>query len=217
MKGSEKNAAGCAMWYYRYSVALMYCGRLEEALNYADVLFDSTLFSTDKFKLDLCESCGMKNFLKIQDLLDDILNIEEKIIVLNNKLLENELVDEKAQKIAFKIGKLKNELKLTFIKTQNLIYSSYFDNEFNKLNTTQEIEIYRTKLYNYKNYIGITENYNDFNSYYINKMVVLEEKHEAILNNVSLVLVKEGKISRLFNNIKTLLKLNKNLENDENL
>ena len=42
-------------------------------------------------------------------------------------------------------------------------------------------------------------------------------KDEAILNNVSLVLVKEGKISRLFNNIKTLLKLNKNLENDENL
>lgn len=24
------------MWYYRYSVALMYCGRLEEALNYAE-------------------------------------------------------------------------------------------------------------------------------------------------------------------------------------
>ena len=36
MKGSEKNAAGCATWYYRYSVALMYCGRLEEALNYAE-------------------------------------------------------------------------------------------------------------------------------------------------------------------------------------
>ena len=36
MKDSEKNAAGCAAWYYRYSVALMYCGRLEEALNYAE-------------------------------------------------------------------------------------------------------------------------------------------------------------------------------------
>ena len=34
MKDSEKNAAGCATWYYRYSVALMYCGRLEEALEY---------------------------------------------------------------------------------------------------------------------------------------------------------------------------------------
>ena len=36
MKASEKNAAGCAMWYYRYSAALMYCNRLEEALHYAE-------------------------------------------------------------------------------------------------------------------------------------------------------------------------------------
>ena len=36
MKDSLKSAAGCATWYYRYSVALMYCGRLEEALNYAE-------------------------------------------------------------------------------------------------------------------------------------------------------------------------------------
>ncbi|HIU10671.1 MAG TPA: suppressor of fused domain protein [Candidatus Avidehalobacter gallistercoris] len=36
MKDSERNAGGCAMWYYRYSVALMYCGRLEEALAYAE-------------------------------------------------------------------------------------------------------------------------------------------------------------------------------------
>ena len=36
MKDSEKNVTGCATWYYRYSVALMYCGRLEEALEYAE-------------------------------------------------------------------------------------------------------------------------------------------------------------------------------------
>ena len=36
LKDSEKNATGCATWYYRYSVALMYCGRLEEALEYAE-------------------------------------------------------------------------------------------------------------------------------------------------------------------------------------
>ena len=36
MKDSEQNAAGCATWYYRYSVALMYCGRLEEARDYAE-------------------------------------------------------------------------------------------------------------------------------------------------------------------------------------
>ena len=36
MKDSEQNAAGCGTWYYRYSVALMYCGRLEEARDYAE-------------------------------------------------------------------------------------------------------------------------------------------------------------------------------------
>ena len=37
MPASEEaaRAAGCGMWYYRYSCALLYCGRLEEALDYA--------------------------------------------------------------------------------------------------------------------------------------------------------------------------------------
>ena len=48
-------------------------------------------------------------------------------------------------------------------------------------------------------------------------MAILEEKHEAILNNVSLVIVKENKISKLFTNIKALLRLNKKLEKNENV
>lgn len=36
MPDSEKNAGGCGAWYYRYSCALMYCGRLQEALKYAE-------------------------------------------------------------------------------------------------------------------------------------------------------------------------------------
>lgn len=36
MPASEANARGCGTWYYRYAVALMYCGRLEDALRYAE-------------------------------------------------------------------------------------------------------------------------------------------------------------------------------------
>ena len=32
----EDLAAGCGVWYYRYSCALMYCGKLEQALVYAE-------------------------------------------------------------------------------------------------------------------------------------------------------------------------------------
>ena len=126
--------------------------------------------------------------------------------------MEETLSDEKAQKIAFKIGKLKTELKNTFIQTQNLIYSSYFDNELSKITTTEEIEIYRTKLYDYKNYIGITENYSDFNNYYLDKMISLDNKYEAILNNVALVVVNENTFSKLFKKIKNIFGLSKNFE-----
>ena len=36
MPSSEDRAKGCGTWYYRYSVALMYCGMLEEAIRYAE-------------------------------------------------------------------------------------------------------------------------------------------------------------------------------------
>ena len=36
MPASEQNARGCGMWYYRYACALVYCGRLEEALAYSE-------------------------------------------------------------------------------------------------------------------------------------------------------------------------------------
>lgn len=172
-------------------------------------LFDSTLFGTDTFKLSLINLCGKKQFLKIQDNLDKLLNIEEKIILLSNKLLQSDCEWNKAQKIAQKITVLKNEVKNTFIETQNLIFTSYFDNEFLKIQTTQEITIYRTRLYDYKNCIGITDNYNTFNDYYINKMMDLENLHESMTNNVALVVVKENKIGKLFKSLRNLFSLNK--------
>ena len=36
MRASEHNASGCGTWFYRYSCALMYCGRLDEAREYAE-------------------------------------------------------------------------------------------------------------------------------------------------------------------------------------
>lgn len=36
MRDSEKNATGCGTWYYRFSIGLTYCGKLEEALRYAE-------------------------------------------------------------------------------------------------------------------------------------------------------------------------------------
>ena len=36
MKPAEKSAKGCGAWYYRYSIALTYCGKPAEAMEYAE-------------------------------------------------------------------------------------------------------------------------------------------------------------------------------------
>ena len=98
--------------------------------------------------------------------------------------------------------------------TQDLIFSSYFNQEFNNITTTQDIEVYRTKLYAYQNYIGITDNYFDFSNYYIDKMAALEERYEAIINNVSLTVVKESKLSNLFKALRNIFSWNKEKEKE---
>ena len=64
------------------------------------------------------------------------------------------------------------------------------------------------ELYNYKNYLGISEDYNAFNDYYINKMIALDERYTQIINNVALVPIKTSAWSRLFSAIKKLFGLN---------
>ena len=46
-----------------------------------------------------------------------------------------------------KIDELKNEIFLTFMRTQNLIISSYFDKKLDKIYDIQELGNYRKKLF----------------------------------------------------------------------
>ena len=86
-----------------------------------------------------------------------------------------------------------------------MIYTSYFNTQFTKITTTADIDEYRVRLYNYKNFIGISENYTDFNDFYINKMMDLDNKYENIMNNTDLAVVSHSKIARFFRKIRSIL------------
>ena len=168
-------------------------------------LYDSTFYGSDTFKDSFCDLCGVNSFFDIQNNLDSILEIEEKAIKLTNKLMSDSCEGMKAQKVAKKIDKAKEKIKKLFFETQNLIYTSYFNTQFFKLATTADIDEYRVRLYNYKNYIGISENYSDFNEFYINKMIELDNKYESIMNNTSLAVVDGSKIGKFFRKIRSIL------------
>lgn len=168
-------------------------------------LYDSTFYGSDTFKERFANLCGANNFLRIQDNLDKILETEEKAIKLNTKLMSDNCEGSKAQKVAKKIEDCKTKIKKIFFETQELIYSSYFNTQFTKITTTADIDEFRLRLYNYKNYIGISDNYSNFNEFYINKMMDLDNKYESIMNNTSLTVVDNSGIGKFFRKIKAIL------------
>ena len=170
-----------------------------------DALYDSAFYGSSTFKESFSNLCGLNNFLKIQNYLDKILEIEEKAIKLNNKLMSDNCEGEKAIKVSKKIESYKTKIKNLFFETQNLIYTSYFNKQFTKISTTADIDEFRVRLYSYKNYIGIHENYSDFNEFYINKMIDLDGKYENIMNNTSIAIVSNSKVANFFRRLKALL------------
>ncbi len=182
------------------------------------ILYESTLFSTDLFKNEFINLTSRKTFNAIQEAIDTILYAEENIIKLNNKLQEIDNRNKKTDNIIKKIGIEKKKISLTFMRTQNLIISSYFDNAFNKIYSLEKLENYRKKLNNFKKYLGITEGYVFYNNYYIKKMDQLEERYitlengdlETALYNIA---KKENKFITLLKAIKNLF--SKSAINDE--
>ena len=105
---------------------------------------------------------------------------------------------------------------LTFMRTQNLIISSYFDKAFENISNLEEVENYRRKLYTFKDYLGCTEGYTFFNDYYVNKMEQLENKYNALENGnvenaIKLITKKESKIISFFKALKKLIFGEKNV------
>ena len=175
-----------------------------------DVLFESTLNSNDNFKEQFANITSPKTFMTIQNAIDEILNCEEEIIKLNNRIAAIDDRNKKVDGMLEKIDELKHEISLTFMRTQNLIISSYFDSTFNSISNLEEVNNYRKKLYNFKDYLGCMEGYTFFNDYYVNKMMELEKKYNSIENGevetaIKVITKKENIFVSIFKAIKRLI------------
>ena len=148
-----------------------------------DLLFESTMNSNDTFKNKFISEMSIKTYLCVQSALDTILEAEENIVKLNNKIFNSKDEDKRNDNMVQKIGELKSEILLTFLKTQNLIISSYFNNNIKKIKNLEQVENFRRKLYNFKNYLGATDGYTFFHDFYVEKMEELEHIYNTLEND----------------------------------
>ncbi len=175
-----------------------------------DVLFESTIKSNDNFKKVFSELTSPNTFVAIQNAIDDIFNDEEEIIKLSNKIAQIDDRNRRVDGMIKKIDELKHEILLTFMRTQNLIISSYFDKAFNQIYDLDGIEKYRQRLYTFRDLLGFTEGYTFFNDYYVSKMEELDDKYNLIENgqfetSIKLVTKKEGVFIKILKTLKKII------------
>jgi hypothetical protein len=177
--------------------------------------------SLSEYLLKLVKKCiiCIKCTFKIQQNFDNLLQLEEKIIKLNNKIQEQDLSYRKFKKATDSIANLKNKITNEFLNAQDLIITSFFDNKMKELNNASQIEQYRKCLYSFSNLIGRTDNYSFFNDYYIDKMSQLDIKYEQITghsHDMSLTVVKESKVAIFFKTLKKIFVGNSSVYDENN-
>lgn len=182
-----------------------------------EVLFDSTLYSNDKFKNKIIHLCGERTFYKIQDAFDTILESEEKLATYSHRMEEELLTEAIISKISHDMARLKKLITATFIQTQNLIITSYFDRRFEEITNTTQIEDFRKELYSYKDLIGVTPTYRYFNDYYVTMMAKLEEKDDLLNHQTYLVPYKKNFWHYFWQSCRSLLRLTNQKENQNEL
>ena len=146
------------------------------------VLFDSTFTSNDKFKNTFINLTSEKTYDDIEYYVDQILELEEKIIKLNNKSSSYDERNKTVEKLVEKTFNYKNKISEYFVKAQNLIIKNYFDKAFRHIDNLEELDNYRRKLEHYRELIGTTDNYTFFDDYYTEKMSQLEHKSNVLEN-----------------------------------
>ena len=175
------------------------CALLGELLYFIgeDILFRSTFFSTDEFKNAIIRNTSLETFSKLEKLFDLILKLEEKIVLLNNKIFSTDEKSSSIEKLNRKLKNYKEKMTSTFIETQNLIITSFFDKGFSQINDLETLENYRRKLYKFSDIIGSSKNYKFFDSYYALTMNKLEHKCN-ILENGGIETAVSNNSSNLF-------------------
>lgn len=147
-----------------------------------DVLFKSTLFSTDEFKNKIIEMTSENIYKKIVTCFDKILQYEKRIVTLNNKMLSLEDGSQKIDNINKKIDSLKKRISTNYIKIQNIIIKEFFEYEISNISTLEDIENCKQKITNFGEIIGIVDNYTFFDNFYKETMNRLDHKRNIIEN-----------------------------------
>ena len=144
----------------------------------------------------------------------------QNIINLFDEIINYYVKNNDSKSIKSNSNKHKNEnsieeLKSMYIETQDLIMRTYFDKNLKNITTEEEVDILSTKIEKYIELTGKIEingnyynNCENYKSTLINKLDKKLIKIHEQKSKMALTVVYGGRLTRLFNKIKSLFKSN---------
>lgn len=170
-----------------------------------ETLVKSTINSLDEFIIEVIEELGEGAFSTVRNNLDDMLYASEEIIDIKRKIKKEEDDSQQIDEALKRINNIENLMKKTYVNTQLLIFTTYFDKLFKRIETLEDTEYYLNKLNEYKNIMGtVIDNSEDidkfYDDYYKDKKEKINSKKESIINKeqLALMIVSKNKIVRIF-------------------
>lgn len=142
-------------------------------------LYHSTLYGDDVFKNAVDTKFGKKAYITIRDALDILMQKQANLNILTNELKEINK-ERQAKKLSKSIEVSKNSIADLFLKIQNYIIEKGFAKEFKDIKNMEDLQLFKKRLYEFKDLIGYTVEYNFYNDYYIQTMSEFEKKKEYI-------------------------------------
>ncbi len=155
-----------------------------------DKLVDSTFNSNNEFKYETIDMLGEDTYNSIENSFEQIL--EAKNGLIKNK--EQNTIDKNIESI-----------KKIYIDIQNKIMTSYFNKEFKRIKSMEQLNSFSAKLVNYKDYIGSDAAQALYIDYFKTMQEQIKEKEQSFINK-SLIVVKENRFVNVFNRIKNFIK-----------
>lgn len=155
-----------------------------------DKLIDSTINSNNEFKYETIDMLGEDTYNAIESSFEQILEAKNKILKNKDKSIIDENIDL---------------IKNVYINIQNKIMTSYFNKEFKRIKSMEQLKEFNAKLLKYKDYIGLNEVQTSYIDFFDAMQEQIKEKEQSFINK-SLIIVKESRIAKVFNRIKNYIK-----------
>lgn len=160
------------------------CALLNEIIYFTGTsnLFKSTLYTTNDFKKNVIDLTSEDTYDILVTNFDKLLSLEEEVVCLTEQMNSLEDVNSKFKKLSENLEKTKQKVADMFFSIQNVIIEDFFEYEFKRVNSLEDLEKLRHKINNFTDIVGKADGYTFYDDFYLEFMNKLEHKCNILEN-----------------------------------